>query len=292
VTLPRLRLYAVLLAGIAAVSFASVIIRVTPAPSPLIASGRLVFSSLVLVPPFWATFPRRRAELAAVKWGVVGLSGLLLAAHFALWIESLRHTTVTSSVVLVALNPVFAAALSPLVLREKLSVRQWLAVGMGLVGAAVIAGPKLGTAGTSLGNLLALGGALCAAGYLMAGRRVRSGLSLLSYVYLIYTVAAVVLLVYAATRGTRFLGGDWRVYGLILLLALGPQLVGHTSFNYVLKYLPAPVVAMGVLGEPVGTSILAMVILREVPTPLEAAGGVIICAGIYLAATTVGRPVS
>jgi len=289
VVTPRLRVLAVLLVGIGAVSFASIIIRVTPAPSALIAAGRLVFSSVLLAPFFWTTFPARRPELGRVRWDIAALSGLLLAAHFALWIESLKHTTVTSSVVLVALNPIFAALLSPLFLKERLSWRQWLAVALGAAGAAVIAGPTLAARGTTLGNLLAVAGALCAAGYLVAGRKVRPGLSLLSYVYVIYTVAAVILAAYALASGVLPGAYGWEVYGLLLLLAIGPQLIGHTSFNYALRYLPAPAVAMGVLGEPVGTSILAMAILRQLPTALEAAGGVIICAGIYLSAADVAR---
>lgn len=285
----RIRVYGVLLMGIVAVSFASIIIRVTAAPSPAIAAGRLVFSSVMLAPVFWSTFSRRRVELGQVSWGVVFLSGLLLATHFAFWVESLRHTSVTSSVVLVALNPVFAALLSPLLLRERLSRRQWLAVGLGLTGALVIAGPKLAVRVTTFGNLLAVAGALCAAGYLMAGRRVRSGMSLVSYTYVVYTVAAVVLLGYSAFTTTRLVGYHWRVYGLIFLLALGPQIIGHTSFNYALKYLPAPAVATGVLGEPVGTAILAILLLRQSPTLLEAAGGVVICAAVYLAVADVGE---
>jgi drug/metabolite transporter (DMT)-like permease len=283
----RLRVIAGLGAGVVVLSFASVIIRVTPAPSIVIAAGRMAVATLVLTPFFWARFPARRAELKGVAVWPLLLSGVLLAVHFALWIESLNRTSVASSVVLVAMNPIFAAALSPLFLRERVSWRIGIAVMLGLVGAAVIAGPQLRSSAVTTGNLLALGGAACAAGYLMAGRRVRQKLSLLSYIYIIYGVAAVLLLAAMFLTGQSFSGHKWQAYLFIGLLGLGPQLIGHTSFNWALRYVPAPTVAMAVLGEPVGTTFLAWLILRQAPTAFEAIGGAVICAGIYLAVADV-----
>ncbi len=283
----RLRVFLGLGAGVVVLSFASIIIRVTPAPSIVIAAGRLVVATLVLTPFYWARLPARRAELKGIPILPVLVSGILLAAHFALWIESLNRTSVASSVVLVAMNPIFAAALSPLILRERVSWRIGLAVVLGILGAVVIAGPRLGSSGVTSGNLLALGGAACAAGYLMAGRRVRPRLSLVSYIYIVYGVAAVLLLVVMVVGGRSFVGLRWQAYMLIALLGLGPQLIGHTSFNWALRYVPAPTVAMAVLGEPVGTTLLAWLLLRQPPASYEAIGGAIICGGIYLAARDV-----
>ena len=285
----RPRVFAGLGAGVVVLSFASVIIRVTPAPSIVIAAGRLAVATFVLTPFFWARFSARRAELNGIAAWPVLLSGVLLAAHFALWIESLNRTSVASSVVLVAMNPIFAAALSPLVLREKVSWRIGLAAVLGMVGAVVVAGPQLRSSAVTTGNLLALGGAACAAGYLMAGRRVRPRVSLLSYIYVVYGIASVLLLAAMLVTGQSFTGHRWQAYPFIALLGLGPQLVGHTSFNWALRYVPAPTVAMAVLGEPVGTTILAWLILRQAPTLYEAVGGAVICAGIYLAAADVPR---
>jgi len=283
----RARVLAGLGAGVIVLSFASIIIKVTPAPSIIIAAGRLSLATLTLTPFFWTRFRAREAEFVGIPWAPVLVSGFLLAAHFALWIESLNRTSVASSVVLVAMNPIFVAALSPLILRERVSWRIVLAVVLGVTGAAVIAGPSLRSPGTAIGNLLALAGAACAGGYLMAGRRVRPRLSLISYVYVIYGVAAVLLVVAALASGHRFTGYGGKAYLFILLLALGPQLIGHTSFNWALRYISAPIVAMAVLGEPVGTTFLAWLLLHQPPTVFEAIGGVIICAGIYLAAADV-----
>ncbi len=284
-----MRVLAGLGAGIVVLSFASIIIKVTPAPSIVIAAGRMVVAALVLSPFFWTRPTERRSELRRVPLGPMALAGLLLAAHFAFWIESLNRTSVASSVVLVAMNPIFVAALSPLALEERISWRIVLAVVLGLLGAAVIAGPALKSPGTTVGNLLALAGAACAGGYLMAGRRVRPNLSLVSYIYVVYSIAAALLVVAMLTRGVRV--SDPKAWLFIILLGLGPQLLGHTSFNWALRYVSAPTVAMAVLGEPVGTTLLAWALLRQAPTPYEAVGGAVICAGIYLAAVDVQKKV-
>jgi drug/metabolite transporter (DMT)-like permease len=283
VAVRRVRVLAGLGAGVVVLSFASILIKLTPAPSIVIAAARMAIATLVLTPVFLARLPARRQELGSTSLWPLLVSGLLLAAHFALWIESLNRTSVASSVVLVAMNPIFVAALSPLVLREKVSWRIRLAVALGAVGAAVIAGPQLRSAGSTLGNLLALAGAACAGGYLMAGRRVRQRLSLTSYIYIIYGVAAVILIAVALLTGFRFSGYKPQAWFFILLMALGPQLLGHTSFNWALRYISAPAVAMAVLGEPVGTTLLAWLVLKSPPTGYEILGGVIVCAGIYLA---------
>ena len=285
----RLRVLAGLGVGVVVLSFASIIIRVTPAPSMVIAAGRLAVATLVLTPFYWTRFPARRAELKGMPILPLLVSGILLATHFAFWIESLNRTSVASSVVLVAMNPIFATALSPLILRERVSRRIALAVVLGVVGAIVVAGPQLGSSAVTSGNLLALAGAACAAGYLMAGRRVRPRLPLVSYIYIVYGVAALLLLAVVFVGKQPLPGHKWQAYLFIGLLGLGPQLIGHTSFNWALRYVPAPTVAMAVLGEPVGTTILAWLILRQAPTAFEAIGGAVICVGIYLAAADVPR---
>lgn len=270
-------------AGAVALSFAAVLIRLTDAPSIVIAAGRLLTASLVLAPFFWTRFGRMRRELSGRNWLPIAGAGAFLAVHFVLWIESLRHTTVASSVVLVAMDPIFVAVLSPLVLRERVPWRIALAIALGFAGTAIIAGPSFGSGLATQGNLLALGGAACAAGYLMIGRRVRQRVELLAYVYVMYTVAAIILVGLMFATGHTLGGLAPSAYGFIVLLALGPQLVGHTSFNWALRYLSAPAVAMAILFEPVGATLLAWWLLRETPRTFEVLGGLVILAAIYLA---------
>src|SRR5512138_712976 len=139
VAVSRPRVLAGLGAGVVVLSFATILIKVTPAPSALIAAGRMVVAMVALSPFFLARLPGRRRELGGVPFWPMLVAGLLLAAHFALWIESINRTSVASSVVLVAMNPIFVAAFSPLILREKVSWRIVLAVVLGVIGAAVIA---------------------------------------------------------------------------------------------------------------------------------------------------------
>lgn len=280
----RARIFFVLLFGIGAASFASIIIRITPAPSPVIAAGRMLFASLLITPFFFKSLRAHRNELTLhrLRWAL--LAGIFLAGHFALWIESLKHTTVVSSVVLVAMNPIFVALIAPTFFKERLSLRGWLAIFIALFGAILIAGPTLQSASLTTGNLFSLGGALCAAGYVLIGRKLRPDLSLLNYIYPVYTFAALLLLIFTFISRTPIFSYQPKTYLLILLLAIGPQILGHTSFNWALKFLPAPVVAMSILGEPVGTTILSAFLLCQPPTTHEIAGGLLICTGIYLVA--------
>ncbi|MEO0115045.1 MAG: DMT family transporter [candidate division WOR-3 bacterium] len=282
----RLKIILVLGFGLIVLSFASILIKLTQAPSIVIAAGRLTIASLVLTPFFWSKFPKIRLELKQVKWSLIILSGLFLALHFFSWIESLSHTSVPSSVVLVTTNPIFVAILSPIILKERITFRIGLAVIFGAIGSIIITSQALNSLVMTKGNLLALAGALCAAGYMIVGRRIRPHISLIGYIYIMYTTAAILLLTGLLLSGKPLTVYSSQVYWFIILLALGPQLIGHTSFNWALGHLTAPVVAMTILGEPIGTTILSWLILAQPPTLREIIGGIMISIGIYLAVSS------
>jgi drug/metabolite transporter (DMT)-like permease len=209
------------------------------------------------------------------------LSGVLLAAHFWTWIASLRFTTVASSVVLVSLKPIFVWALAAVWLHEHPSRREKWGIGIAVLGATLIG---IGDARLSLGalggDLLALAGALTAAGYYVIGRRVRATVGVWTYATIVYAVAAVALAAVALSRGvplTGFAGRDWAVFGG---LAAGPMLVGHTGMNYALKHYRATTVNVAALGEPVGAALIAWLGLHEVPGMLALIGGAVVLAGI------------
>ncbi|MEO0022287.1 MAG: DMT family transporter [candidate division WOR-3 bacterium] len=282
----RLRIFLVLTLGILAASFASILIRLTPAPALVIAAGRMIFAATLLTPFFITRQFRRRQELTRPKLLLSLLGGIFLAAHFGFWIESLNHTSVASSVVLVAMNPLFVALLSPLLLREKPDLRLYIAVSLGLLGALVINRPALNSPVNLTGNLLALAGALFAALYVLIGRKLRPGLSLVGYVYPVYLIAGVILTTLVLALRYPLTSYSGRTWLFILLLALGPQIIGHTSFNWALAYLPAPTVALSILGEPVGTIILAMLLLHQFPSVWEIFGGLLILTAIYIATSS------
>jgi drug/metabolite transporter (DMT)-like permease len=287
--------------GILAVSTGSIFVRFaqTTTPSWVIAAFRLGLATLFLAP---LAFARHRSEFFQIgrgeRWLILA-SGVFLALHFATWITSLEYTTVTSSVVLVSTAPLWVALLSPLVLKESLT--RAILAGMGL---ALFGGIVVGVSDTCLfvdgrlvcppvadfikgqafiGDVLALVGAWMAAGYLLIGRRIRLGMSLIPYIFLVYGIAAVTLFLFVLSAGQPLTGYPPEAYLWLVLLALVPQLVGHSSFNWALKYLSAAFVAITLLGEPIGSTILAYFFLQETPTPLKIFGAILILAGIFIA---------
>jgi drug/metabolite transporter (DMT)-like permease len=299
-----------ILAAILAVSTSSIFIKFAQrdAPSLVIAALRLAIASLVLLP---VAATRHRRELSALSRSdlLLGLSsGIFLAVHFATWISSLEYTSVASSVVLVSTGPLWVALLSPIFLKEPLTRFVLIGMSLALPGGAVIAlgdacsfrwtvnllnisGPHISCppfsefarGKTIFGNFLALAGAWAVAGYLLIGRRLRASMSLIPYIFVVYGSAAIVLLVAMFVAGEHPGGYSPPTYLWITLLALVPQLVGHTTYNWALRYLPAALVSLTTLAEPVGSAFLAYLILAETPTILTFIGGVLILAGIYLA---------
>jgi drug/metabolite transporter (DMT)-like permease len=290
----------VLAGGILAVSTASLFIRYAQqdAPSIVIAAWRLTIATLVLAPLTWKRCAPEIKGLRLKQIGLMALSGVLLALHFASWISSLEYTTVASSVVLVTTTPLWVGLLSPLILRERLTkyVKIGLLVAMtggGVVGVSEACDFSTGhlvcepfgaamQSSAMTGNGLALVGAFCAAGYLLVGRSLRARLSLLAYIFLVYGTAAIALLIGVFFSGNSLTGYPSQTYLWFAALALIPQLLGHSIFNWSLKYFPAAFVSVTLLAEPVGSILLAFLLLSETPGYLELAGGFIILAGIYI----------
>ena len=291
-----------LLFAVITVSTSSIFIRFaqTGAPSLAIAAWRLSLASIILVPIAWIQKKEEIKRLDRKTIGLLILSGTFLCFHFASWISSLEYTSVASSVVLVTTSPLWVAILSPIVLHERLDKAVWIGLLVAITGSVIVGGSNachLSAAGLDCsgfnnflrgqalwGNFLALVGAWCVAGYLLIGRRVRTNISLLSYTGIVYGVAAVGLLMIAIGSGTRMTGFSPEIYLWLLLLAFVPQLLGHSTYNWALRYLSATYVSVGALGEPIASSFLAFVILKEAPTILEIVGGGLILLGIYLAA--------
>jgi drug/metabolite transporter (DMT)-like permease len=296
----RLMITLAILIAILAVSTASIFIRFAQqeASSIAIAALRLTIASVLLAP---LALTRYRGQLAALTRAelLLGLaSGIFLGLHFATWITSLEYTTVASSVVLVSTGPLWVALCSPLFLNEKLSPGALAGLGLALVGGAVIAMSSacrldhgLSCEGLSavhsghglFGDLLALAGAWAVTGYLIIGRKLRASMDLVPYIFLVYSAAAICLLLAMLTLHIPILGYRPATYLWLLLLALVPQLVGHSTYNWVLRFLPAAIVAVLTLGEPIGSTILAYLILHEIPPITVLVGGLLILTGIYFA---------
>jgi len=293
--------------GIFAASTASIFIRFAQesVSSLVIAAFRLSIASVVLAPVAIKWQHRELRALTGKQLGLLVLSGVFLALHFASWITSLEYTTVATSVILVSTSSLWVALLAPLFLRERVSLMLGIGLLVALVGGVIVgsgqacelqngtlACPPLADfiRGESLlGNLLALGGAISGAAYLLIGKRVRGKISLLSYTFIVYGMSAIVLMGMVAVTQQRLTGYSPAVYLLFVALALIPQLLGHSSFNWALRYMSATYVSVTLLGEPISSTILAYIILEEVPALLEIIGGVLILVGIYLASRSEGK---
>jgi drug/metabolite transporter (DMT)-like permease len=279
----RLLAYAVLGIGVLAVSWAAVLVREADAPALVIASYRLGLAALPV--GALAVWQQRRVPEAitrATVWPLL-LSAAFLAAHFAFWITSLQHTSVVTAVVLMAVQPLFVAIASPLLLHEPVDRRVWLALAIASIGTAVMAAEDFGEGlGTLAGDLFALLGGVFAACYIIVGRWARPSTSWVRYVGVVYPVTALLLFATTLIAQEPLTGYSTKTYVMIALMALGPQLIGHGSINWALGYLPAVIVALAILVEPVGATALAAIILDETPTGPEIAGALLVLFGVYI----------
>lgn len=287
----------VLVVAVLATTYSGPIVRFAAAPALAIAFWRL---ALVLpVTGALALWDERREGRREAPGGaepraggalrssmpLMAVAGVLLGLHFWAWIASLRYTSVASSVVLVSLRPIFAWAMAAFWLHEVPRARERWGILVAVLGATLIGvADARASHGALAGDVLALGGALAVAGYVVIGRRVRRAVGIWSYASVVYAIAAVALALVALGRGTPLAGFGTRDWTVIGAMAAGPMLVGHTGMNYALKHLSATTVNVAALGEPVGASVIAWLVpaIHEVPSPSVAIGAVLVLAGIAL----------
>lgn len=275
------------------ISVAAPLVRLSHAPPLTIAIWRLFFSLVIIAGFLAATGSWRQWRRLDARGALLALAaGAMLALHFWSWNASVGLTTIAASVVLVNLQPAIVAALSALWLREPPDRRQWLGIAIAMLGAFVVAAGDMGPgalAGATgsralLGDLLAVVGAVTASFYFASGRRLRATLDLWPYVGLVYGACLVTLIILAALRGVPVMHQPPRELAIFAALALGPMLLGHTGMNWALRHLPAYVVNLTTLGEPVGATLLAMLIpgIHEIPSALTVVGGAMILGGVLV----------
>jgi drug/metabolite transporter (DMT)-like permease len=272
--------YARIAFGVVAVSSGAVLVRLSAGATPLaVAAWRLLLASAVLVPMALLRGTHRSLDRRDLLLGV--LSGAALALHFFLWITSVGLTSVASSVLLASTHPIFVGIGGALFLGERVGRSLALGIAMTLVGGILIGWGDFGL-GAWTGDLLALGGGLFAAVYFLLGRRLRPHMSLLDYTAITYGTAALLTLAACIVFRVPLAGFAAPTYLWLVLLAVGPQLIGHSTFNWALGHLPAARVSVLILGEPVGAAVLAYLVFGETPTWLAALGAGVILAGIYI----------
>lgn len=272
--------------GLFGVSWSAVLVRVADAPAPTVAFWRLLFTVVMLLPVLRITGQDREVRrLRGADWVWVVGAGAFLAAHLVVWFLSLEYTSVASSTVLVTVHPLFVGLLSAAWLAESPGREEWVGIVAAMGGAVVVGwGDMGGGARPLLGDALAVAGALLTALYLMVGRRLRPRLSVWSYVVPVYAVAAALTGLFIALAGEPLVGFAPLTWACFAGLAVGPMLMGHTSFNWALEHVRAYVVSVVLLLEPLGATLLAVALLgvEEVPGWTTVAGGVAVLLGVWL----------
>ena len=281
----QLKTYAILFSGVFALSTSAIWVRLAGAPSAVTAFYRLFITTAVLAPFFLfsRTCREEAKELRRGQWLRILAAGACLAAHYLLWFESLNYTSIASSTVIVCLQPLFSMALERFLLKTRFRPAALLGCFIALLGSVIIGFGDFQISGLSLlGDVLAFIAAGVISVYYFLGQTVRREVSALSYSVLGYTTSTVVLLLYTLLRGEALTGYPVQTYGVFLGLALVATVGGQFVFNLLLKQLPASAVTMSILGEPIGTCILAYLFLHEVITLQQLIGIFAILGGLVI----------
>lgn len=288
--------YLAIFAAIVSTSSAAILIRLAlqeSMPPALIAGARLFIAVLALTPIALNRYRGhlKRLERQELLWAAA--SGLFLAIHFIAWVSSLQHTTVLVSVVIVSSGPIWVAVLEVIFLRIRLSPAVTVGLLIALAGGILIGLPLapgaeslpagVGESAALTGTALAWIGALTVSAYMLIGRRLRAKLPVIPYIWLVYGIAALVMLAVVLWTKTPVLGFRLEGYLILLVMGLVPQLLGHSSLNYILGYFPATLVSMFSQLEPVGSAVFAFILFRELPPGQQIIGSSIIIAGVFMA---------
>lgn len=280
-----------ILAGTFFTSVSSIIIRLSEAPALAIAAYRMLFTIGILALPVYFKNREEFKKLSRKDFLMCLCSGIFLALHFASWIQSLQMTTVANSTILVSSSPIFVALINYFLLKEGISKRMVLGISISLAGSVIIGMGASQGGGSSMmvGNILAFMGAIFVAGYLVLGGIARKTISAGVYVFIVYSVSALVLFSMCVITGTPLSPYPAREYMLFFFLALFSSILGHTLYNYLMKYFSSTLISVSTLGEPIFASLMALLIFREIPSVYTLVGGLITIAGIYYYLMTQNR---
>ncbi|MDF1510046.1 DMT family transporter [Robertmurraya sp. DFI.2.37] len=278
---PKVNPYFILAIGVISVSTSAIFVKVSQAPSEVIAFYRLFFSVIIMLPVFLIKYANELRLITKRDWLFSLVAGVFLAFHFILWFESLNYTSVASSTVLVTLQPLFAFVGTYVFFKEKFTVRAIFCGVLAIIGSFIISWGDFKISGSALfGDILALIACALVTAYLMFGQSVRKRVSLITYTFVVYAISAITLFIYVLILGqplTNYPTSDWLYF---VLLAIIPTLLGHTLFNWSVKWLSTSTISMAILLEPIGATILAYYLLNEKIMLTQIIGGLIVMASL------------
>jgi drug/metabolite transporter (DMT)-like permease len=273
-----------ILIAVMAVSFSAIFIRWSDAHPLVIATYRMGITSLILLPLVVVRNLEDLKKIQRREYFFMIAIGVVLALHFGTWITSLKETSVASSVILVTSHPLFVAIISHYIFREKLKTIGYVGIIIAFFGIIILTVGDLGLGGSNFrGDVLALIGSIAAGTYILGGRKARRSVPLVPYVFIVYSICTICLLAASIIISAPLYPLPLREYKLFILMAIVPTILGHTFYNYALKFVKAQIISVSLLGEPIGSSILAYVLLQEPAPQLTIIGGCLILPGIYLA---------
>lgn len=266
----KMKIFFIILAGVISISFAAIFVRFCDDVPPLmIATYRLIFASIIVI----SIFRLKRFTISSItKKDLIlsVISGIILSVHFYTWFTSIKLTSIASSVVLVTTSPIFVAIFSFLFFKEKQSINIIIGIALSIIGSTILTVGDVNINNTLnldknalIGDIFAIFGAIAAAIYMMIGSKVREKLDIIPYITITYTSSALTLLLISLLSGQTFAGYKPSSYIYMFLLAVIPQLIGHTSLNWALKHLKCSMVAIVTLGEPIGAAILGYLFFKE-----------------------------
>lgn len=277
--------------AIICISFSAIFVKWSHAPATIISMYRMVFASILILPFVWI-YRKEFKKLLMKDWLFLCFSGLFLALHFGLWFGSLKLTTVASSTIILTLQPVVALIGGFILYKERTSKASLMFIGIAIIGAVMIGWGDLAISKQAIiGDVLSFLSVVAVVGYLLIGQRIVRNVSHWIYSFSVFSFAALFLIIYNVLTSVQLFHYDTREWGIFLLLAIFPT-VAHVIFNWLLNYINTTTVSMSVLGEPVGASILAVILLGEKLTAWQLIGGVFVIISVFLYLLRQRQPVT
>ena len=284
--------YIALFTSIISVSFAAILIKLSSAEPLSIAFYRVLFTALLIL-PFVIFFKKTRQEIKKLPrktlFIMIGI-GFILSAHFAFWITSLNYTSVASSVILVTAHPILVGPVSHFFFKERLSKINSIGIIASVVGVIILVMGNRQPTGEIIdplkGNILAILGGVMAGLYILGGRKIRKTVSVASYAFVVYSISALALLALCIIFNSELFNISVNDFQIFIAMAIIAGLLGHTLYNWSLKHVRASLASVALLGEPLGSTVWAMLIpaIGQIPSKYTIFGGAIILIGIYMTA--------
>lgn len=267
--------------AIITISFAAIFVKWSDAPSTILSMYRMYFASVLLLPMVWQN-RREFMNISKREWGFLCSAGIFLAFHFGLWFESLKLTTVASSTIILSVQPIIALIGGFLFFKEKTNLSTLITIGIAMIGVVMVGWGDLGLSKKAIiGDFLSFLSVIAVVAYLLIGKSTVKNISHWLYSFSVFFIAGITLNVYNLVANIPIVGYESREWGIFLLLAIFPT-ISHVIFNYLLNFVSPTTISMSILGEPVGATFLAVILLEETLIPMQILGGGLVLFGVFV----------